>query len=107
MGIRSSVYSLVVLAASAAIAADTTLDSSIAKNRMGTLVILAAPGAKVSVEQVRHEFWFGATLPGGIFSGRSSPEDIAKWKEIFTSHFNAGVPRPTSSGTSWKGRNTR
>src|ERR1035438_1455394 len=40
-----------------------------------------------------YEFWFGATLPGGIFSGRSSPEDIAKWKEIFISHFNAGVPR--------------
>jgi len=31
---------------------------------MGTLVIHTAPGANVTVEQVRHEFWFGATLPG-------------------------------------------
>ena len=59
---------------------------------MGTLVIRTTPGARVAVEQVRHEFWFGATLPGGVFSGRTAPEDIAKWKQIFTSHFNAGVP---------------
>ena len=78
-------------AASAAAAADADLDASIAKNRMGTLEI-RRPRRKVTVEQVRHEFWFGATLPGGIFSGRSAPEDIAKWKEIFPSHFNAGVP---------------
>lgn len=31
-------------------------------------------------------------MPDGIFSGRSKPEDIAKFKEIFTSHFNSGVP---------------
>src|ERR1035438_7484719 len=92
MGIRKSVFSLLLLCPAGMCAADAGLDSAIAKNRMGTLVILAAPGAKVSVEQVRHEFWFGATLPGGAFSGRTSPEDIAKWKEIFTSHFNAGVP---------------
>jgi hypothetical protein len=34
-------------------------------------------------EQIRHEFWFGATLPTGMFNGRSSPEDTAKFKEIF------------------------
>jgi GH35 family endo-1,4-beta-xylanase len=55
------------------------------------LVVRAAPGAKIQVEQLRHEFWFGATLPGGVFSGRTAPEDIAKFKEVFTSHFNAGV----------------
>ena len=92
MGIRISVFSLLLVGAAGIYAADADLDASIAKNRMGTLVIRTAPGAKVTVEQLRHEFWFGATLPGGIFSGRSAPEDIAKWKEIFTSHFNAGVP---------------
>ena len=45
------------------------LDTAIEKLRMGTLVIEAAPGAKVSVEQIRHEFWFGATLPTGAFTG--------------------------------------
>ena len=92
MEIRKSVFSLLLLGATGMYAADANLDSSIAKNRMGTLVIRTAPGARVTVEQVRHEFWFGATLPGGIFSGRNTPQDIAKWKEIFISHFNAGVP---------------
>jgi endo-1,4-beta-xylanase len=72
-------------------AAEADLDSSIARHRMGALVIRTTPGAKVSVEQMRHEFWFGATLPNGVFTGRTSPEDIAKYKEIFASHFNAGV----------------
>jgi GH35 family endo-1,4-beta-xylanase len=83
---------LLLLGAANMYAANAGLDAAIAKNRMGTLVIRTAPGAKVTVEQVRHEFWFGATFPGGIFSGRNTPEDIAKWKEIFVSHFNAGVP---------------
>lgn len=83
---------LALLGAAAVCAAQDALDDAIAKTRMGTLVIRAAPGAKISVEQLRHEFWFGATLPDGIFSGRSKPEDIAKFKEIFTSHFNSGVP---------------
>ena len=58
---------------------------------MGVLVIRATPGAKVSVEQVRHEFWFGATLPTGIFTGTAKPEDISKFKEVFVKYFNAGV----------------
>ncbi len=73
-------------------AADADLESSIARNRMGTLTIRTSPGARVAVEQVSHEFWFGATLPGGMFSGRNTPEDVARWKQIFKSHFNAGVP---------------
>jgi GH35 family endo-1,4-beta-xylanase len=83
--------SVFLLSSATAFAADADLDAAIARNRMGTLIIRTAPGAKVSVEQVRHEFWFGATLPGGIFTGRNRPEDIAKFKEVFTKHFNAGV----------------
>ena len=75
-----------------AIASDADLDASIAKYRMGTLVIRTAPNAKVKVGQIRHEFWFGATLPTGIFSGRGNPDDAARFQEIFASHFNAGVP---------------
>jgi len=82
---------LACFGAAALFSAEADLDSSIAKHRMGTLVIRAIPGAKVTVVQMRHEFWFGATLPGGIFMGRNSPEDTAKFKEIFTNHFNAGV----------------
>lgn len=67
------------------------LDQAIAQNRTGTLVIQARPGAKISVEQLRHEFWFGATLPTGRFNGRMSEADAAKFDSIFKSHFNAGV----------------
>jgi GH35 family endo-1,4-beta-xylanase len=92
MGIRNAIFPLLALPGVLHLfAADADLDASIAKHRTGTLVVRTAPGAKVSVEQLRHEFWFGATLPTGIFSGRSSPEDISKFKEVFLSHFNAGV----------------
>jgi endo-1,4-beta-xylanase len=92
MEVRNCFAGLALLAAAALHAADPGLDASIATNRMGTLVIRTAPGASITVEQVRHDFWFGATLPGGVFSGRTSPADIARWKEVFLSHFNAGVP---------------
>jgi endo-1,4-beta-xylanase len=82
---------LSTISAAVLCAADADLDAAIAKNRMGILVIRATPGAKVSVEQVRHEFWFGATLPTGIFTGTSKPEDISKFKEVFVKYFNAGV----------------
>ena len=91
MRLRNAVLPFLLLPGASALFAADQLDTSIAKLRMGTLVIQAAAGAKVSVEQVRHEFWFGATLPTGVFTARTSPEDIAKFKEIFTSHFNAAV----------------
>ncbi|MBI4873498.1 MAG: endo-1,4-beta-xylanase [Acidobacteria bacterium] len=85
------VVSALFILGAAAFGAEAGLDAAIAKHRMGTLVIRTTPGAQVSVEQTGSEFWFGATLPAGIFTGRASPEDIAKFKEIFLSHFNAGV----------------
>jgi GH35 family endo-1,4-beta-xylanase len=77
-------------AAAPAVAADT-LDEAIAKNRMGSLVVHAKPGAKVSVEQLRHEFWFGATLPNGVFNGRMAPAEAERFQIVFLENFNAGV----------------
>jgi endo-1,4-beta-xylanase len=71
--------------------ATDALDAAIAKNRMGTLVIRAAPGAAIAVEQVRHEFWFGATLPNGVFNGRMGADDAAKFQKVFLDNFNAAV----------------
>lgn len=68
-----------------------SLDDAIARNRMGAIVVRTTPGASVTVRQLRHEFWFGATLPGSVFNGKAAPEDVARFKEIFLSHFNAGV----------------
>lgn len=79
-----------LLSISCLIFADS-LDDEIRKHRTGVLVVRTAPGAEITVEQLRHEFWFGATLPTGVFSGRAPAEDAAKWKEVFLSHFNAGV----------------
>ncbi len=85
--------SLVLLAAilGSPHAVATDLDAAIQKIRTGTLVIQARPGAKVQVEQLRHEFWFGATIPTGMFTGRMPAADIDKFNEIFKTHFNAGV----------------
>jgi GH35 family endo-1,4-beta-xylanase len=79
-----------ILVAPALLAADA-VDSAIAKNRMGTLVIRATPGASVSVEQIRHDFWFGATLPNGVFNGRMSADEVAKFQKVFLENFNAAV----------------
>ena len=80
---------LMLLTAGAVRAADS--DAMIQKIRTGTLVVRAKPGAKIQVEQLRHEFWFGATLPTGLFTGRMSPEDATRFKEVFLRNFNAGV----------------
>lgn len=85
------VSALVLSAGSLLCAAEADLDAAIAKHRTGPLVIRAKPGAKISVEQLKHDFWFGATLPNGIFSGKAPADDVAKFNEIFTTHFNAGV----------------
>jgi endo-1,4-beta-xylanase len=90
MSLLSGLIILFVCAA-AARADGPAINPEIAKHRMGTLIVRASPGAKIEVEQIRHEFWFGATLPGSIFNGRATEQDVAKFKEIFLSHFNAGV----------------
>jgi GH35 family endo-1,4-beta-xylanase len=87
---KSYLFFAFLIAAQPALRADA-LDDAIQKHRTGVLVVRTAPGAVVTVEQLRHEFWFGATIATGIFNGRTAPEDAAKWKEVFLSHFNAGV----------------
>lgn len=91
---RRSAFPLTAAAAlslAAAVSFADELDEAILKHRTGVLVIRTSPGAAVTVEQLRHEFWFGATIATGVFTGRTAPEDAAKWKEVFLSHFNAGV----------------
>jgi len=65
---------------------------------MGELIIRAKPGAAVSIEQLRHEFWFGAALSSGAFSGRLSAEDQRRYEETFLSNFNAAV---TENALKW------
>jgi endo-1,4-beta-xylanase len=81
---------ILLLAATALTAADP-LDEAIAKNRMGTITVNAKPGAKVTVDQIRHEFWFGATLPSNVFNGRMPAAEADHFKTIFLANFNAAV----------------
>ena len=73
-------------------------DLSIAKVRTGTLVVKAKPGVQIEVEQLRHEFRFGAALPDGIFNGRSPENDIKQFKEKFLENFNSAV---TENAVKW------
>ncbi len=71
---------------------------AIRQHRMGTLVITAAPGAAVHVEQVRHEFWFGAALASEAFDGRMPPAEAARYREVFLANFNSAV---TENALKW------
>ncbi len=66
--------------------------AAIREHRMGTLVVRAAPGAAVQVEQTRHEFWFGAALASQAFDGGMSPADTERYRETFLANFNSAVP---------------
>ena len=65
---------------------------------MGTLVIEAPAGTAVRVEQVRHEFWFGAALASQMFGARAETPDAARYKEVFLANFNAAV---TENALKW------
>ena len=78
--------------------AEADLDDSIRKHRMGTLVIETAPGAEARVDQVRHEFWFGAALASQMFSGRALAETAARYQEVFLQNFNSAV---TENALKW------
>ena len=66
--------------------------------RMGDFIIKAEPGVEVHIEQLRHEFWFGAALSSGAFSGRMNEEDQRKYTETFLANFNAAV---TENALKW------
>ncbi len=74
------------------------IEARIREHRMGELVVRAKPGAQVRVEQLRHEFWFGAALSSGAFSGRLSAEDQRRYEETFLSNFNTAV---TENALKW------
>lgn len=74
------------------------LDESIRKVRTGTLVIETTPGAEVRVDQVRHEFWFGAALASQMFGPGNESADAKRYKQVFLENFNAAV---TENALKW------
>ncbi|MHC4626851.1 MAG: endo-1,4-beta-xylanase, partial [Planctomycetota bacterium] len=74
------------------------LETRIREHRMGDLIVRAKPAADVHIEQLRHEFWFGAALSSGAFSGRLSAQDQRRYEETFLANFNAAV---TENAVKW------
>jgi len=94
-------FSSIVPSFSADVSKEIKLDAintRIRQHRMGELLIKAEPGAEVHVRQLRHEFWFGAALSSGAFSGRMRAEDQLKYEETFLANFNAAV---TENALKW------
>ncbi|MEQ9375018.1 MAG: endo-1,4-beta-xylanase [Imperialibacter sp.] len=73
------------------------IENDIVKNRKGQLVIKAKPGDKVTVEQLSHDFWFGASIGNGIAGGWSEA-DKKIYKEKFLENFNSAV---TENAVKW------
>ncbi len=74
------------------------MDEAIRKHRMGILVVNAAPGVQVEVEQLTHEFWFGAALANQAFSGGMSSADTERYRRTFLANFNSAV---TENALKW------
>ena len=74
------------------------IEARIRQHRMGDLIVKAKPGTPVRIEQVRHEFWFGAAISSGAFSGYWSEEDQRRYKQTFLANFNATV---TENAVKW------
>ena len=78
-----SIATLCLLGAFAANADDSEIDRAIARHRMGTLTVQTTPGAEVTVEQLRHEFWFGAAISNGPFGRRADPDHARSTRKCF------------------------
>ena len=76
----------------------TELNQSISRERRGEIIIRAKRGAKVTVEQVRHEFWFGCAISNSIASTRMPENDLKQYKEKFLQNFNSAV---TENAVKW------
>ncbi len=74
------------------------IDESIAKLRKGELIVKAKKGDIVTVEQLRHEFWFGCAISDGFARGSMSENDMKQYKEKFLLNFNSAV---TENAVKW------
>lgn len=74
------------------------IDNDINKHRKGELIIKANPGDKVTVEQLKHEFWFGAAISNGFVDGSMSASDVKNYNDKFLQNFNSAV---TENAVKW------
>ncbi len=79
-------------------AQDSDLKQSIEKYRKGEITVKTNPGAQITVEQLRHEFWFGCAISNGVFENYMSEEDKKMFKQKFLENFNSAV---TENAVKW------
>ena len=79
-------------------AQDSSIDNSIARCRKGEIIVKAKPGAKVSVEQLKHEFWFGCAISNYMVNSSIPEADRNIYKEKFLENFNSAV---TENALKW------
>jgi endo-1,4-beta-xylanase len=94
----SAILVLIFAFSSATEAQNDDLDKSITEHRKGEIVVKAKPGAEVTIEQLKHEFWFGCAISNSIFSGSASEFDRRQYKEKFLENFNSAV---TENAVKW------
>lgn len=75
-----------------------TINEEIAKHRKGELIVKAKRGAKIHIEQVRHEFWFGCAIANGFVTGSMSATDKKQYNDKFLQNFNSAV---TENAVKW------
>ncbi|HEX2977144.1 MAG TPA: endo-1,4-beta-xylanase [Bacteroidales bacterium] len=76
----------------------SNLNDSIAKYRKGEIVVVARKGDKITIEQLRHEFWFGCAISNSLVSGKLSETDNRQYREKFLMNFNSAV---TENALKW------
>jgi endo-1,4-beta-xylanase len=74
------------------------LEKDIARYRKGELIVNAKPGTTVTVEQLRHEFWFGCAISNSFVDGTMPVADKVQYNEKFLQNFNAAV---TENAVKW------
>jgi len=74
------------------------INEAIAKNRKGEIVVKARRGNKISVEQLKHEFWFGCAISNSLAGGTMQENDLRQYKEKFLQNFNSAV---TENAVKW------
>jgi endo-1,4-beta-xylanase len=74
--------------------AQSAIDAQIAEVRMGDITVKTRPGADVNVQQVRHEFLFGAAITNHLATKDTNPmppKDREMFIKILTENFNYAV----------------
>lgn len=82
----------------AAVAQYPGINDDIAQHRKGQLLVQAKPGDQVTVEQLSHDFWFGAAIGNGLADNSMSDADKKQYKEKFLENFNSAV---TENAVKW------